>query len=335
MKIKSPGFRIGASYATAFSMDGEHLGVVGPRGVALWSVASRRRLRTLRLLRHPAAVAFAPDGQTFVVKNTLGELLLAETATVDPIARFAPPTQDEGANPVFAAPDLIIDGSWSGEIRARDTTRLMPRVLWRGKSRMVGQVMRAGDVWAFEVTAIHSHPEFESAAGADQVLVADAPDGARLRAVERTWRFLRGAALSPDGRLLSVRYGAERRIVEVLDVSTGRVVAFAGSDFGGTGWAHGWAPDGKVLVLVERRGFSFRDTSDLREIGWLPSEYPAHVSFSAERGLIALGDWSTGVVAPWPELLTEITARQPAGASASMTERIVTADEGAPAVDTE
>lgn len=314
MKVAAPGFSIRRSYHVTFSPDGDHLAVIG-RDVVLWSVRERKPLRACRQPRNPSAVDFSPDGARFVVKSTHGELLVCETATAQPIARFAPEEQDEGANPLFASNDRIIDGSWSGEIRVRDATDLTPRVLWRDAHRMVTQVVRSAGRWAFVATATHRHPDFESDTGGDQVLLGEAPEGRPLRALGRRWRFLHAAALSPVADRVAVRYGTTEPAIEVVDAATGRVTAAGASAFGGTTHEIAWSPDGRVLVLVEAGGFSFRDAADLREIGWLPNEYAASVCFSPDGRLIACGGWQAGLVAPWPELLASVPHGRPPGAS--------------------
>ncbi|GAC1517400.1 MAG: hypothetical protein NVS1B4_17490 [Gemmatimonadaceae bacterium] len=315
MAIRAPDFRIGSSFCVTFSPDGEHLAVVG-QGVVLWSVSKRKRLRSNRMLRYAAAVAFSPDGASFVVKNTLGEMLLCETATADPIARFKRRGQDEGAAPLFATADLILDGSWSGEIRARDVTRLLPRVLWKGANHMVVGVMQSTRQVGFAVTA-RCDPSGKHVSCADQILIGDASDKPSLRALERKWDALRRAALSPDGDRVAVRHGRPEQ-VEIVDLARNRVVASSSSIAGGTGHNLAWSPDGCVIVLIEKAGFSFRRSADLAEIGWVPSLYPSDVAFSKDGQFVAFGDWSKGVVRSWPAVFAELGNPRPSAPSSSV-----------------
>ena len=308
MKIKAPGFRIRSSHSVAFSPDGEHLATIG-RDVVLWSVSSRKRLRSNSMLKHPQDVAFSPSGRSFCIKNTLGEILTCETASADPVERFIPEQQDEGPRPVYYGEDHLIDGSWSGQVRVRHIDSLAPHVVWSAEQTMVTEVLRssAGTLWAFAVSAKHGHPEFES--GADRIFTSTAPETGFLVSLPRRWSLLRSAALSPSGEYVAVRFDAGEHIVEMVDARSSETLATTTAIPGGTGWRMHWSPEGDYLILIERGGFSFRSASDLQEVGWLPSEFASDVAFSPSGQLVALGDWSNGFVAPWPALLTELGPR--------------------------
>jgi WD40 repeat protein len=308
MKVKAPGFRVRSSYSVAFSPDGEHLAIVG-REVVLWSVSQRKRLRSNSMLKHPSDVAFSPSGQSFCIKNTAGEILTCETASADPVARFIPEFPDEGSGVVYDSESRIVDGSWAGDIRIRSAEDLRPHVVWRAERTMVSSVLRArnGDAWAFAICPKHGHPEFES--GADCILVSPSPDPDRLVPLQRQWSQLRGAVLSPSGEQIAVRFGAKEHFVEVVDTRSAKTRAIAAATQGGTNGSMCWSPDGEYLILVERCGFSFRRASNLQEVGWLPCEYPSSVAFSPAAHLIALGDWSNGLVLPWPASLSEFKPR--------------------------
>lgn len=279
--------------------------------MVIWSVVKRKRLRSNRMLSHPSAVTFSPDGESFLIKSTRGEMLLCDTATADPLSRFVPRGHDEGAAPVFANTDRIIDGSWSGEIRARDVTHLTPQVLWSDAHRMVTQVMHSSDRWVYVVNATVTHPCHERGAALDQLLIAEGPDSSSLRVLERQWPMLRSAALSPNGDRVAVRYGGPHERVEIVSLDSGLVVAAASTIAGGTGHRLSWSLDGRILVLVEKAGFSLRDANDLAEVGRVASEYPAHVSFSRDGQLVAFGDWSNGFVRSWPAMLSELVDAHP------------------------
>ncbi|MGH7624429.1 MAG: hypothetical protein ACREOJ_03820 [Gemmatimonadaceae bacterium] len=122
-------------------------------------------------------------------------------------------------------------------------------------------------------------------------------------------RFLKEVALAPSGRRIALRSDMEEHCLEVIDTATGRVTATTAISQGGTGWALSWSPDCNYIVLVERKGFSFREAESLREVGWLPSPYPSAVDFAKERRLVALGDWQDGLVVPWPGILEHLAPR--------------------------
>ena len=313
MKIKAPGFRVGPAYSLAFSPDGECVAAVG-RSVVLWSVSRRERLRSISMLKDPSTVAFSPTGTRVAIQNTVGEILLCDTATADPIARYVPEGVDEGPGPLFYRSDLMIDASWSGEIRERSTTDLTPRVLWSAPHVMVEDVMCSADghQWAFTVSS--KQVDSQRGSSADFVLFSDDPEASGFVKLQPTWQVLRSTAISSSGEHLAVRSGAKEHFVQIVEVRTSKKTSMAEVSQGGTGWRMCWSPESTYLVLVERSGFSFRTAHDLQEVAWLPSEYPADVTFSPAGNLIALGGWKNGIVAPWPAVLEELQPR-PGGGS--------------------
>jgi hypothetical protein len=139
---------------------------------------------------------------------------------------------------------------------------------------MVTAVLRAPSLWAFVVKATVDHPDRASDAGADRIFLSRSLDEGSFAALGRRWHSIHSAALSPTGERIAVRSGTKQRILEVIDVASARIAAAGMSEFGGSGSELAWTPDGGSLMLVERKGFSFRDAADLREIGWLPTTRP-------------------------------------------------------------
>jgi WD40 repeat protein len=313
VRIEAPGFRIRRSFETAFSPDGDLLATVG-RDVTIWSVSDRKRLRSTRMVSHPSSLAFSPDSAHLLVKSTRGDLHMCATASADPVYHFQSPAHNEGPGPLFVSDDSIVDANWSGEIRLRQLFDGEERVVWRGASQMIVDVSATFGCWACAVSAKHDHPDFAHPDGADLVVVSDFPRLNAFRSLKARWRNLKSIALSPTGQLLAVRQGFGTPLIEVRRIATGEAVASSVCPIGGTGAALAWAPDGATLVLVSDGGFSFRETTTLREVGWLPSEYPSSVAFSPSGRLVALGDWSNGIVAEWPALLSALEQR-PSGTS--------------------
>lgn len=309
MRIKAPGFRLGCAIEVDFSPDGQLLATVG-RNTVLWSVTNRHRLRSTRLLRHPSATTFSPDGAQLLVKSTSGDLHLCEAATGDPLWHYRSSGHDEGPGALFAAPQIIADASWNGSLVLRDLASSSVTTLWREENSMIGTLTRARDRWAFTSRRKHSHPRFADRASAGCIVVSDALLQGQFRTVDRAWDGLSSIALSPIGDAVAVRYGARESALDVIRISTGERLASSPCSTGGTGDDLAWSPDNRAIVLVEKGGFSFRDVSTLREIGWLPSQYPSHVKFAPDGSLIALGDWSAGIVVAWPSLLDGLSPRE-------------------------
>lgn len=307
MRVTAPGFRLATSFDVSFSPDHQFLASVG-RNVALWSVADRRRLRSISLLRHPSYATFSPHADLLAIKNTFGELLISETATGDPIGRFVPAQSDEGAEPYFLDEEAILDASWDGTIRVRPVATLQPIAVWHAPGVMVTCIACSAsrDRWAFLVAAKHDHPDGHEAS--DAILTSSDPRHSSFAVIPLSRRFARNIALAPAGDRVAVRCGTTDHHLEIREWS-GAPIAVVPITQGGTGWAMAWAPDGEHIVVVEAGGFSFRNAKDLSEVGWLAIEYPSAVAFAPSAGLIALGGWQGGMVLRWPELLGALEPR--------------------------
>jgi WD40 repeat protein len=297
-RIAPPGFRVGLSFNAAFTHDGQRLAVVTPRTVSIWDVPKRRKAIAFSVLKDPSHVAFSPDGQVLVVKNTFGEFVSLESRTGAVIARFTPDHRDEGSGLVFHDAAHIVDGSWRGEIRIRRSDRLVPRILWAEADTMVPDVMRAPSIGLVAaVRAKHNHPDFE--AGGDRLLLSRNTTDLEFVELPARLRFTRDYAVSDHSKCIAVR---AQRNINVLDIPSCRVVTSSKSTTGGTGGGLCWSPDGSHLVVAEDKGFSIRAAADLEKVGWLPSEYPADITFSPLETFVVLADWKDGRVLPWPGL---------------------------------
>lgn len=174
---------------------------------------------------------------------------------------------------------------------------------------MIKTLAHVGRRWVFASTRKHGHPEFDDHATSGAIIVSDDLLGGVFFKLDRHWSWLSEIALSPTGDAVAVRHGAREKAVDVIRIATGERLASSLCTAGGTGEHLAWSPDNRAIVLVEKGGFSFRDVGTLREIGWLPSQYPSHVHFAPSGQLIALGDWSAGIVVAWPALLDGLVPR--------------------------
>ena len=79
LRVRDPGFRIGASFRVTFSDDGAWLATIGKR-MTVWDVAGRARASSIHTLPHESEVDISPDGTRIVVKNTLGQVVVLDRA---------------------------------------------------------------------------------------------------------------------------------------------------------------------------------------------------------------------------------------------------------------
>jgi hypothetical protein len=65
-------------------------------------------------------VAFSPSGQELAVKNTSGECWILDSTDLGILLRLGGRQFGEGSPPAFAYDGAMIDGSWNGDLLARD-----------------------------------------------------------------------------------------------------------------------------------------------------------------------------------------------------------------------
>lgn len=92
-----PGFRIGSSWVARFDDRRERLLTLGKR-ITVWDVAARTRLGVGPELSHASHAEFAPDGCRAVVKNTSGEIVVFDVASLDELSRFSGTGHGEGTS---------------------------------------------------------------------------------------------------------------------------------------------------------------------------------------------------------------------------------------------
>ena len=70
-------WKIGTSYAVAFSGDGRLLATLG-RDVSLWDLALRSKVVRAHPFSHPSDAAFSPDQRHLAVRSTSGQIAIVD-----------------------------------------------------------------------------------------------------------------------------------------------------------------------------------------------------------------------------------------------------------------
>jgi hypothetical protein len=284
----APGFRIGASFSARFDDDATRLVTLGKR-ITLWDVASRARVATGPPLAHASSIAFAPDGRLLAAKNTVGDVLVLDVPELGERARFSGAGFGEG-NGIHVAPDgrHVIDGSWSGLLSVRDVAT--GAVVWQ----------EAGDS-IFGLTATR-----------DRCTWVYDRSGAEGEVLVRAWPFdenppvavagLRGAtalAITDDGLRLAVAGDGLAVLQRASSAEPWQMTArIDDPPRGGTGEALSWDASGELLAYAARGATIFDANLHIRHREERPYASDAH--FAATGSLVAFGDWSAGLVLPWP-----------------------------------
>lgn len=305
MRIRAPGFRLGAANAVAFSSSGQLLGQVGHR-VAVYSVPSRRlSVRSEWHYPHPAAITFGLRDDWFAVRSTTGAMAVAAVADGHPHDRLPPATDVADDSPLLAAPDdHLVEACSGGTLRVRRIRGLQVEYLEQHPEFMLGAIdaSRDGLRWVLAVNA--------------RQLDASAQPACRIEL--RTWPFSTGdRAVLGDafGFVHALAFASARDEVTVLHrgrAASAYAITRLSSRDGqllqeaiSTDWTghqgFAWSPDGKYYVIGTRDGHLLLDSA-LTPLGHLAGDYPSDAAFSPDGQLLALGYWGHGLVIPTKDL---------------------------------
>lgn len=310
MRIRSPGFRLGAAYAVAFSQSGLLLGQVG-RQVVAYEVGSRRPLvRSQWHYPHPAAIAFGAASEWMAVRSTTGAMAVVDLPNGDPLSRLAPTTEIADDSPLLPSPtcEHVVEACSSGTLRIRNIEDLRVDYLEQHPADMLGAIATSTDLRRWAIAFNRKQ--------------LDAPSQPPCRIELRNWPLSTGSRVvlrddfgyiaaicsSPDGSRIAVleRVTGSRGefSVSIVSAESGMVEVRASDPRyqGHRGFA--WASCGRWLVLGTAQGHALLDGATLAPMGHLAGEYASDAAFSPDGRLLALGYWGRGVVVPTSDLMS-------------------------------
>lgn len=287
MSVTKPGFHIGSSFRVAWSPDSTRLVTLGRR-VAVWDVQARKKIGDVKPFSYESSVAVSPRGDRFAVKNTQGTVAVVDLASV--LVRLVLPgdAYGEGAGVRFSGDgEALVDGSWNGDLLVRDATT--GAILHHERGPGIGAIesVDGGDTWVYDT-------------------------GGALHV--RRWPFERNDAeihAYAGHKLWDLApYDSERVAVgttgsvELWQLAGRRpkVLARWPTAISGTGEHVAWSPDGRFLAHAGAHYATVLD-DQLRVVWHAPFDYASDVAFSPDGRLLAVGDWSKGVVVPLHEIL--------------------------------
>ena len=112
-------WKIGTSYAVAFSGDGRLLATLG-RDVSIWDLALRSKVVRAHPFSHPSDAAFSPDQRHLAVRSTSGQIAIVDVRSGLTVVDFDNAAEGEGSNLQYSpCGEYIADGTWSGRLSVR------------------------------------------------------------------------------------------------------------------------------------------------------------------------------------------------------------------------
>jgi hypothetical protein len=231
------------------------------------------------------------------IKSTSGRIVILDPRSGELLCDHRNQREGEGGEVQFSPEgDLLVDGSWAGELTVRRATdgSIQSREQFPGE--MIRRVTHdEGRLnWLFE----HS-PKFQPRATARPHAYVVLRSWPFRPGDERTISFgfdMADATLSPDGQCICLIEKPTNRL-HVAHASDGTVFASSGAfDRGGTGNEIAWSTDSQHVASVQARKFVFYRASDLAVEGEVASQYPSSISFRAGAREVALGSWTRSAI---------------------------------------
>jgi WD40 repeat protein len=281
--IFARSFKIGSSYEVSFSPDGRSLAALG-RDVVIWETARKQRVASAHPFSHPSSVSFTPDGQSLIVKNTSGEVVVLGSESLEEKQRFSGSDVGEGPGAIAIDDTLFIDASWNGDLMVRSITTGEILVRESHPGCMVSDLAVTSDrtTVAYVITEKGDH-------------------GSRLL-FRRQWPLDRHAPEPPitiekrstahialaDNGLIAVV--TDRLTIFDLD---GTATATRPVETSGTGRSLAWRPKRDEIVLAGA-GEAIAMNLRLETIWHQSRKHPSSAAYDSTGELLALGGWSDG-----------------------------------------
>jgi len=304
-----PDAKLGKSYEVHFVPHSDLLVCLALK-IKLRRRLGREHVVDARPFSHPSHCVIAPDATLLAVKNTSGAIALLELPTLQ--RRWVRPPAKEGCQLLFSpCGAYLITGSWAGELTRLETASGTAQVLDHAAGSMVQWLSQSQDRLRYAYVRQPIAVDRISPPGNSIVALRSWPfDSQPEQPLAGPWRFVQAAEISPDARRLAVlhrRKGADLR-VDIVDLSSERVLSSVPVTSGGTNFSLAWSPDGQHLACIRNGGVTLFEAPSLRVASEVSCAYACHVSFSRDGQFLAIGAWAQGTVKRVIDLLAPQTA---------------------------
>jgi WD40 repeat protein len=290
--------KIGPAYAVAVSPDETRVVALG-RFVFVWDLHRGKKAFRSHPFAHPSDASFSPNGEHIAVKSTSGRIALVAADDGRTEADFKNESDGEGSNLAYSAcAEFLVDGSWSGHLRVRQSTRGTITFDERFPHEMITAIHRdvTGQRWIVEhQPIIRSGEKFLRPA---YFSAWEWPFRSKMYCVlpYRVERCI-SSALSADGGRLAIVRGGLAATLEVFEPPNTVALCSLPIKVGGTGAALCWSPDGRFLGSVQDKRIAIYQAPEFSCVAEYERSYPSDIAFCPRSDLVVLGDWQQGLVA--------------------------------------
>jgi hypothetical protein len=282
------------------SDDGNTLVCLGRR-VNVFDIRSRNKISTAHPFSNSSHAAVSPDGKLLAVKNTVGRIVVLDTATGNVMHDYKNQKEGEGCEVLFS-PDgtKLVDASWKGVITVRNLFESTVVTQQSFPGEMIGRISHdlRRRAWLFEHHRIVRPGENWPLP--PYLTLQKWPLGKhKAKILSPEVDIIESATISPDGSRICF-VGSRRlvgRWVQIARAFDGKTLASSEEvKIGGTGCELAWSSDGKYLGSVQSRRFVFYLSSDLSDVGEVPCTYPSSICFLPGKYGLVLGSWNSSAL---------------------------------------
>jgi DNA-binding beta-propeller fold protein YncE len=300
-RLRDREFRFKSGSNPVF-INSDVLAYIGPRGVEIWSRASRSRQLQVKSVSNAGSFAYSWENGWMATMNSSGQLGYASLSTGELLKKTKRRPYQDGYNIAAWTDGLhLIDASWDGDIYIHDTrTRAVISHESIGDDWMSAGVdvsPSTGSVWiAFNPK--YAHPR----SGTGSLWKFSWPVALKTGTEIELPHAVKSFAVAPDGKRIAVVL--DRRCGEEDDQGVLLILGSDGNVLSQTDLPRcpsleppAWSPTGNELALIlDQNRLVFLDVDTLGVVEQVSGPHLSGVAYSPDGNMVAIATGEGGIV---------------------------------------